>query len=249
MKWLTCLPLFLLLLTCNVFSQQDKNGERILFRGVILSASTGERLAGSRVFINRSLSGIARDDGTFSFFALKRDTVVFDMMGYKPSRLIVADSLRSKEFLTGIYLQTDTTMIDEVVIIPNLAGLKAEMMNPPRVVDQKLENARSNLNMAAYQGMVREDKLGDPASNYDLLRQQQKTRAYERGGIPSDRMVALSPLMLLPAAYLLLHGPPEIPQPPARGLSQKEIGEITKRYFELLQSRHGKAVMDTVLKR
>ena len=42
---------------------------------------------------------------------------------------------------------------------------------------------------------------------------QQKVDAYERGGIPSDRIVGIKSIIIIPAAYLLLHGVPEKPAP------------------------------------
>jgi hypothetical protein len=222
----------LLLYLSNVSGQKDEKGDKILFRGVVLSASSGERLAGSKFYINKALSGSSRDDGTFSFFAFKHDTIIFDMLGYKATHLIVLDTLKAKEFIAGVYLQSDTIEIGEVVIIPNLSGLKAEMMNPPRLTDQKLDNAVTNLNIASYQGRVSQGKMSDPYSNYDALREQQKVNAYEKGQISSSRIAGINPFMLLPAAYLLLHGLPEKPAPPSQSLSSKELQDLNKKYFE-----------------
>jgi hypothetical protein len=227
----------LLFFVSSLYAQQESSSDRILFRGVVLSASSGERLAGSRYYINKSISGLTRDDGTFSFFASRHDTIVFDMLGYKASSLVVLDSLKSREFLTGVYLQSDTIQIGEVVVIPSLSALKAEMMNPERQVDQKMDNARSNLNIASYQGRVSQGKIGDPYSNYEVLRQQQKTDAYEKGQVPSSRIVGINPFMLLPAAYLLLHGLPEKPSPPNQGISSKELNDLNKKYNELLMNK------------
>ena len=227
----------LLFLVSALYAQQENRGDKILFRGVVLSASSGERLAGSRYYINKSLSGISRDDGTFSFFAFRRDTIVFDMLGYKASRFIVIDTLKSREFLTGVYLQSDTIEIGEVVVIPSLSGLKAEMMHPEIQIDQKMDNARANLNIASYQGRVDQGKMNDPYSNYEVLRQQQKTDAYEKGQLSSSRIAGINPFMLLPAAYLLLHGVPEKPAPPNRGISPKELSDLNKKYNELLMNK------------
>jgi hypothetical protein len=222
----------MLINTSMSFGQQEDKGDRILFRGVVLSASSGERLAGSKFYINKALSGASRDDGTFSFFASKHDTIIFDMLGYKASQLIVLDTLKSREFIAGVYLQSDTIEIGEVVILPSLSGLKSEMMNPVRQPDQKLDNARSNLTIASYQGRVSQGKMNDPYSNYDMVRQQQRINAYEKGGIPSSRIAGINPFMLLPAAYLLLHGVPEKPAPPKTGLSAKELNDLNKKYFD-----------------
>lgn len=232
------LVLILLLFYASFLSGQQENRDgRILFRGVILSASSGERLAGSKVYINRSLYGLTREDGTFSFFAYKHDTIVFNMMGFKASSLVVRDTLKAREFLTGVYLQSDTIEIGEVVIVPNLAGLKSEMMNPERETDLKMDNARNNLNIASFQGRVSQSKMGDPLLNYEVLRQRQRIEAYEKGGIPSSRMVGISPLLLVPAVYLLIHGLPEKPLPPSQGISSKELNDLNKRYQELIRKK------------
>ena len=187
--------------------------------------------------INRSKSAISAEDGTFSFYADKNDTIRFSMLGYKPASLVVSDTLSGKEFLTGVFLETDTLLIGEVIIIPKLTSLKAEMMNPNIVSDARLENARSNISIASYQGRTSLGKLGDPANNYEVLRQKQKVDAFEKGGIPSDRIVGISPFMLIPAAYLLIHGLPEIPAPPKPQISAKDLDELQKKYQESLKKQ------------
>jgi len=222
----------------NCLSQKGSIGTSpILFRGVILDASSKTQLGGSQIMINRSRSAISSENGTFSFYANKKDTIIFSMLGYKPASLIVNDTLSGTEFLTGVYLETDTIFIGEVIIIPKLTSLKAEIMNPKISSDARFENARSNMSIASYQGRISQGKLGDPASNYEFIRQQQKITAFEKGGIPSDKMVGLSPLLLIPAAYLLIHGTPEIPPPPKAQISSKDLDELQKRYMELSKDR------------
>jgi hypothetical protein len=220
------------------YSQKSMEGARpILFRGIVFDASNQSRLPGSSILVNRILSALSAENGAFSFYAGKKDTVVFTMMGYKSATLIVNDTLTAAEFLTGVYLQTDTILIGEVIIVPKLPNLKAEMMNPRVTTDIKTENARSNISIATYQGKTSQGKLGDPAINYEMMRQKQKIDAYERGGIPSDKMVAISPLLLIPAVYLLIHGVPETPPPPKSQISSKEMDELQKMYQELLKNR------------
>lgn len=220
------------------FSQKGMQGAvPILFRGVMLDASSHTRLGSSQIVINRSRSAISAEDGTFSFYAYKKDTILFSMLGYKPASLIVNDTLSGNEFLTGVYLETDTLLIGEVIIVPKFTNLKAEIMNPRITSDARLENARSNISIASYQGRTGQAKFGDPGVNYEFLRQKQKIDAYERGGIPSDKILGLSPLMLIPAAYLLLHGLPERPAPPKPQISSKDLDELQKKYMESLRNR------------
>jgi hypothetical protein len=203
----------------------------ILFRGVVIDASTLVRLGNSWIVINRSGSATSTEDGTFSFYAYKNDTIIFSLLGYKPVSLIVSDTLSGKEFLTGVYLETDTMQIGEVIIVPKVPNLKAELMNPTITVDPQLENARTNLANASYAARTNPAKLGNPDANYEFLRQKQKQDAYEKGSIPSDKIVGLSPLLLIPAAYLLIHGLPEKPPPPKPQISSKELNELQKIFL------------------
>jgi hypothetical protein len=186
-------------------SQQENKGDKpILFRGVILDASSQTRLGNSQILINRMISAKSAEDGTFSFYANKKDTIRFSMLGYKPSSLIVSDTLSGNEFLTGVFLETDTLLIGEVIIVPKLTNFKSEMMNARITPNTRLENARSNITIASYQGRTGQGKMGDPGVNYEILRQRQKINAIEKGGIPSDKILGLSPFMLIPAAYILV---------------------------------------------
>ena len=228
--------LFLSISVVTQLSGQENaiHDDNILFRGVVVSAVSQERLPGAQIVINRRAAGISRDDGTFAFFAQKRDTVTFTMLGYRPVELIVSDSLNAREFITGIYLQTDTLEIGEVIIIPQFTNLKTEIMNSALEANTQMANARNNITIASYQGRTGQGKLGDPSINYEILRQRQKINAYEKGGIPSDRIVGISPFMLLPAAYLLLNGLPEQPAPPEPRISKKDLDELNKLYLEKL---------------
>jgi len=230
------LSFFIFIFYC-AYSQKIAVDGRILFRGVVISSPARERLGGSQIYLNRIAYVSSRSDGTFSFYANKLDTIVFTMLGYKPVSLIVSDTLRSKEFLTGVYLQSDTIEIGEVIIVPRLNNLRAEMMNPRIEPDAQFENAKSNISIASYVGRTSQPKMGDPNVNYQILRNKQMRSAYEKGGIPSDQIVGISPFLLIPAAYLLLHGMPEAPRPPDPNISQRDLDELNRLYFEMMRNR------------
>jgi hypothetical protein len=215
----------------------ENSGMRILFRGLVMDASSLSPVANSQIFINKSFSAVSDSDGTFSFYVNKYDTIIFRSLGYRPTMLFVSDTLTGREFLTGIYMSTDTLSIGEVVIVPKFTNLKSEILNTRTITSPEIENAKYNVAISAYQGRNSRNLLGDPANNYELLRQKQKIDAFEKGGIPSDRIVGLSPFMLLPAAYLLIHGLPEKHSPFKPQLTDQEVDEIHKKYLETLGSR------------
>jgi hypothetical protein len=232
--------ILLLSLTClyTGFGQvTETQGSGIFFQGIIRDASTLSPLPNSQIIINRTLNSVSDKDGTFSFRGSRKDTVVFSMLGYKSAVFHINDTLAGREFLAGVYLKADTITIGEVIIIPRLGNLKYEILNNPVSVSPEIENAKYNMALSAYQGKVSQGKLGDPAANYGVLHQQQRTEAYERGGIPSDRIVGLSPFMLLPAAYLLLNGLPPRPAPMKSTLTRQELDQIHKKYLEAINKR------------
>jgi hypothetical protein len=220
------------------FSQDERDSRiRILFRGLVLDANSFSPVANSQIIINRAFTSVSGVDGTFAFYVSRRDTVVFVSLGYKPTTLYVSDTLSGSEFNAGIYMKSDTLSIGDVVIVPRLNNLKSDMLNSRSRTPSTMDNARYNVAVSAYQGKNSQGRLGDPAANYELLRQKQKVDAFEKGGIPSDKIFGLNPLLIIPAAYLLIHGLPEKPEPMKQELTEQEINEINRRYLETVNKR------------
>jgi hypothetical protein len=209
----------------------------ILFHGIVMDAVSQVPIINPGYRINENLSGTGGADGKFSFYVSRGDTVVFTSMGYRLTTLFVSDSLRVKEYVAGVFMHTDTISIGEVVIVPRPGDLKSEIMKMKPEYNQELSNAKDNISMSVYQGLNNTNTLGDPISNYELIKQKQKIDAYEKGGIPSDRIVGISPLLLLPAAYLLMNGIPSKPAPPSPRISNKELEQIQKIHNDLIYKK------------
>jgi hypothetical protein len=205
---------------------------KILFRGLVIDASTFSPISNTQIMINRAFSSISGEDGTFSFYVTRLDTIIFKSLGYKQSTLLVSDTLKGQEFITGIYMNSDTVSIGEVVIVPKYTNLKSDILNARSKTPANMENAKYNVAISAYQGKTSQNVLGDPANNYAVIAQRQKIDAYEKGGIPSDRIAGISPLLLIPAAYLLIHGLPEKPPAMRPQMTDQEVSEVHRKYLE-----------------
>jgi hypothetical protein len=219
------------------FCQEKETGSRILFHGIMMDAGSLIPISNSQILINNSLTSVAGTNGTFSLYVNRKDTVLFKHLGYKPTSMFVSDTLGGLEYAAGIYMQSDTLMIGEVVIVPRFTNLRSEIMKGPRRVSPAIENAKYNVAVSGYQGRTTQGQLGDPATNYSLLRQRLKTNAYEKGEIPSDMIGGINGLFLLPAAYLLLRGSSEGSSPMERSLTQDELALIQKKYFDSLKQQ------------
>jgi hypothetical protein len=218
------------------FSQgNEQYMKRILFRGLVRDASTFLPINNPQISINGINSSISVNNGNFSFYVNKNDTVIFKSLGYKPTIFHVSDTLKGLDFISGVYLSSDTISISEVIILPKTTNLKSDILNAKSKTPAIYDNARYNVAISAYQGKNSQGSLGNPSDNYALLKQKQKVSAYEKGGIPSDRIIGISPLLIAPAVYLLIKGIPEQPAPFRPELTDQEVDLIHKKYLETLK--------------
>jgi len=233
------LIMLILFLVINSLSGQviRETGSRILFNGIVMDAVTLEPVEGSQITINRIFTSVSDNDGKFAFYVNKGDTVVFSLLGYEPVELQISDTLSGREFIAGIYLNSDTIAIGEVVIVPRLANLRSEILTSHPETNQVIENAKYNLEVSSYQGRLSQGKLGDPSLNYEVLRKQHRADAYSKGQIPPDRIVGLSPFMIIPAAYLLMSGLPGKPAPMKPQLTEQEVDLLHRKYLETIRTR------------
>lgn len=231
-----CIIFFALLFSFPpLFCQSGKTRESSLFfNGIVRDASTYMPLRDAQIFLNRSFIAVTGEDGTFALRVNRRDTVDFRLLGYNDASFHVSDTLPGLEFMVGIYMMTDTIAIEEVVIVPRLKNLKYDIYKPPAVTPE-MQNAKYNVAVSAYQGRMSMGKLGDPESNYAVIHQRNLRNAAEKGTIPSNAMVGLSPIMLIGAAYLLINGLPPKPEPMKSDLSREELDQIHKSYLERLR--------------
>lgn len=216
--------------------KQDTD-QNILFRGVVMDANSLAPVPNSQIMINSLFSSLSREDGSFTFYVRKSDTVVFRSLGFKPSLIYVSDTLMGKEYITGVFMSADTVSIAEVVILPAYSNLKFEILNARSAIPADMENARYNVAISAYQGKKNQAVLGNPIDNYNVISQRQKMATFEKGGIPSEHIAGFSPLLFLPAAYLLIHGLPESAPPMRPGLTDDEVKKIHRKFLELTKKQ------------
>ena len=229
-----------IILICNTYEYgQSVNTQenKIIFSGIIRDASTLEPLPNSQISVNRSFVAISDEEGTFSIGVSRKDTVIFSILGYQPASFYVSDTLAGRNFIAGIYMKTDTLSIGEVIIIPRMQSLKYDIFKAPETTPE-MENAKYNMAVSGYQGRIAISKLGDPESNYAVIHQNNLRNASEKGTIPSDRMVGLSPFMLVGGAYLLIKGLPQRPAPMKPGLTRQELDQIHKKYIETVSQKN-----------
>jgi hypothetical protein len=205
--------------------------------GVVIDAETEATLSNVHYSVSGRTGGITDISGQFSLYARQFDTVLFSMVGYKNTTLIIGSEFTASQYLVMVGMVTDTLQIAEVVVVPRLDGLRSIASGSSLADSKEFENARGNLNLAFHQGLTGVNKTGDPAINYEMLRRKHIIEAYEKGGIPSDRIASFSPLIIIPALYLLMNGLPEKPPAPAPAISNSDLERLRKLYRDKIYKK------------
>lgn len=216
-------------------AQQKTQDDFIILQGVVMDAVSMEPLPNVHYILNGILGNVTDEKGEFSLFIRKDDTLRFSHIGYRDFIFVPGDTLAGDSFMAGIFLQSDTMAVGEVIVVPRIPNLRTGIMQDAAEVSPELRNARNNVAASAYQGVHSQGQLGAPSSNYELLKRKHMLDAYEKGAIPSDRMVGLNFLMLPAAVLYFSRGLPERPDPPKPVITQQEINRMKELYRERLK--------------
>jgi hypothetical protein len=133
---------------------------------------------------NQNRGTISDLKGMFSFIVEPHDTILFSSVGYKKVGLIIPDTLKTFHLEVDIYMETDTIMIEEVIILPwktyeefKKAFLALELP------DDDLNRAYKNIALIKTQ-IYYSSTTPDPGLNYKYMLQEQYNDLYTKGQLP-----------------------------------------------------------------
>ncbi len=218
-------------------AQQKVQDDYILLQGIVMDAKSLEPLPNANFVLNKIFGNATDENGEFALYIRKDDTIRFSHIGYRDFIFIPGDTLTGNSFMAGIFMQSDTLAVGEVIVVPRLPDLRTGIMMESPELTPELRNARNNIAASAYLGLHSQEQLGAPSANYEILKRKQMLDAYEKGAIPSDRMVGFN-FLTIPAAILYFsRGLPERPDPPKPVVSQKDIELMKEIYRKNLENK------------
>lgn len=228
---LTILFLVMMLHMPALMAQKEASDDFILLHGIVMDARTSETLSNVHFILSQSNGNITDGKGEFSLFLKQTDTIRFTHLGYQDFIFTPGDTLKEGNIYTaGIFMQSDTLAVGEVIVIPRIPDLRASILTGSPELSQEERNARNNIAVSVYQGLNSVERLDNPSANYNMLKRKQVLDAYGKGAIPSDMMIGIN-FLSLPAVIIKLFKPaPRPPDPPRPLVKQKDVEKMKEIY-------------------
>ncbi len=196
------LSIFCMFFITKTVSGQIENTDSLHFTGIVMEADSMSPLPNANFIVNKRKGGTTDTDGKFSVRVTANDTISFSHIGFETVDFMVPDTLRSGDYIIGIFMATDTVVLSEVIVFPRItkAQLRTALLNAN--VDKKTLHAQKNLQIAIYQGKTTTPNTWDAEMNQDYTMQQYKNKAYYRGQIPPDQLVNITGFIPLSIGFV-----------------------------------------------
>jgi hypothetical protein len=179
----TFFSIVLMLFTASLtFSQQVDDESLVQFSGVTITADSLNPVPYAHILVKNSVRGTVSDSyGYFSFVAHKRDTVLFNALGYKPASFIIPDTVTKQRYSLIQLMTSDTLTLPAAFIFPwpTYEDFKQAFISL-NIPDDDLEIARKNLSGEKIR-MYAEQMPMDGRMNYNNYIQNQTSKLYYFG--------------------------------------------------------------------
>ena len=152
----------------------------VFITGITYDSKTLEPLANTKFRINNRKGFNISESGSFSFNGTPGDTLYFSYIGYQPTRLIVPDTLKSAEYVMGVFMQPDTVKLAEIIILPRMTNTSI-MISPVKDDQNTMNIAQSNVNKAVVEGLTKSPTVYDANMNAKKTMRTNQMRAEYSG--------------------------------------------------------------------
>ena len=160
------ISLFFLLLLCwnkVCLGQIIARPDSIVFSGVIIHSETERGLSQVHCRYGGDKVVVSASDGSFRLKTHRGDIVTFTHVGFKSCSVTIPDTLFQKEYLLGVFMSPDTTVLAEVLILrreqadwrqnmmavqKNMSGILKHALAPVDEMDAEM-NQRMMINQYA----------------------------------------------------------------------------------------------------
>jgi len=186
----------LLLTSTGLFAQQQKDSSLLFdnklvqFSGIVVTADSLAPIPYVAIYEKGTGRGTLTDYyGFFSFVAMKGDTIVFSVLGFRKTTFIIPDTLKENRYSLIQVMQTDTVKLKPVFIYPwpSKEQFATAFVNQP-IPQDYMGNANNNLNQSSM-SLAAQQTANDPGMAYRQTMQQQQYKLYYAGQVPPNNLL------------------------------------------------------------
>lgn len=233
--------LFALIINCLVLysnGQDNESKKSVFITGITYDSKTQEPLSNTNFRINNKDSYVSNGSGRFSFMGNLGDSVVFTYIGYHPNRLVVPDTLKSDEYVMGVFMHEEPVKLSEVIILARIPT-NSIIITPVQTDEKAKEIAQNNIDKAVVESLTKSVKVYDADMNAKKTMRANQMRMENKGMLATpENSVVISTQNL--RTNNIIYGSPVYTQ------GRVKKGAITNNESTVLL-RHFKALKRAVL--
>jgi hypothetical protein len=166
----------------NVLFSQESGDNLIQFSGITITGDSLNPVPFTKIYIKATRKGTSSDAyGYFSVVAHKKDTILFNALGFKPASFVIPDSITKDRYSLIQVMTSDTLTLSAAFIFPwpTIEDFKRAFLNL-KIPDDDLEIARKNLNEQNLRATV-ENYPMDAQMNYNNYIENTTSKLYYFG--------------------------------------------------------------------
>ena len=211
----------------------QKLGKSVFITGITYDSNTREPLSNTNFKVNNKNIFTTNELGRFSFFGSPSDTILFTYMGYQPTKLIVPDTLKSEEYVVGIFMYEQPIKLAEIIILPR-APETSIMITPVKTDQRTMDIAQGHVNDAVVKGLTQPVKVYDADMNARKTMRNNQTRMEYKGMLVSpENSVGLSTQSY--RTYSMIYGSPiSTPHKIAKEMITNSESTILLQHYEAI---------------
>jgi len=177
-----CLVIQTEMVKCQLFGKDNKNLVQLTGR---LTDELLQPLPYAHILVLNNYRGTITDrEGKFSIVTEINDSIMFSTVGFKRRILTIPDTLPGPYYSLDLVLETDTFMIEEVVVYPwkSYEEFKEAFLNL-KLPNDDMDNARKNIALLKTQIIL--DETPSARANFQHILDQQYRETFIQGQYPS----------------------------------------------------------------
>lgn len=161
---------------------QEYDPDLVQFSGVTITTDSLTAVPYTKIIIKNTRRGTTSDVlGYFSFVAHKKDTILFNAIGFKPASFIIPDTITKSRYSLIQLMTGDTLTLPAAYIFPwpTVEDFKRAFVNT-KIPEDDLERARKNLDGDQIMISARNYPM-DAGMNYNSYMENQTSKLYYFG--------------------------------------------------------------------